>query len=96
MSLGLLANEEFSVKALLFGELLALFLPWNQWQLFRNNQGAKGLDLPSILEEARVFGTYSGIFVDYTCFSESRCTRKLRLKQEVDFLVKKLCVWPLV
>ena len=59
---------------------------------FQEQSGGKGTELPSILEETRVFGTYSGKFVDYTCFSESRCTRKLRLKQEVDFLVKKLCV----
>ena len=32
-----------------------------------------------------------------TCvFHEERCTRKLRLKQKSDFLIKISCIWPLV
>ena len=49
---------------------------------------AKWLNLRSILEEARVLDKYLGMFVDYTCFHEKRCTRESRLKQNMTFLVK--------
>ena len=35
----------------------------------RKIRGAKGLKLPSILEETRVLDKYFGTFVDCTCFS---------------------------
>ena len=31
--------------------------------------GAKALNMPSILEETRVYDYYLGMFVDYMCFS---------------------------
>ena len=35
----------------------------------KNIREAKGLNLPSILEETRLLDKYLEIFVDYTCFS---------------------------
>ena len=51
-------------------------------------EGAKGLNLPSILEETRLLDKYLGIFVDCIFFHKKRCTRELRLKQETTFLLK--------
>ena len=35
----------------------------------KTSGGAKGLNLPNILEEIRVFGKFLGILAHYTCFS---------------------------
>ena len=64
------------------------------WLLFKKNQGIKGVTLLSILKETLVLDEFLGIFVDYMYFQENRCTRKLRLKQNNDFLIKN-CIFTL-
>ena len=54
----------------------------------RKIKGSKRLNLPSIFEETRVTDNYLEISVDYTYFSGEKCTEKLRLKQQSDFLIK--------
>ena len=58
--------------------------------------GAKGLNLPSILEETRVVDKYWKPLSITRVFHEKRCMRKSRLKRKSDFLIKKSSIWPLV
>ena len=50
-----------------------------QWWFFKKilGGGTKGLNLPSILEEALVLDKYLGIFVNYTCFSWEKVYKKI-------------------
>jgi len=64
---------------------------------FQENSGvAEGLSLLSTLEETRALNKYLGNLSITRVFHEKWCTKTVWLKQKSEFLVKKLCILPLV
>jgi len=74
----------------------ANYFVWLHWRFFKKIQwwrGQRGLNLPSILEETGVLYRYEHLSITRV-LHESRCTRKSRLKQKSDFLIKRSFIWP--
>ena len=61
--------------------------------VFRKLSGrAKGRNLPSNLKEICVFDKYWEYLSIIYAFHEKRCSRKLKLKQKSDFIIKQSCI----